>query len=67
MKTPWSRPTVPAADVERMLERGGWVDSNLALHCSDCPTMFTAVGEQRCPRCGSRSAWTVAPLLRRTA
>lgn len=68
MKTPWSKPTVPASEVERMLERAlerSWVPGDRALACLDCNAIFVA--SSSCPACGSRAAYNLAAVLRRAS
>jgi hypothetical protein len=36
-----------------------------ALLCMDCESIFEAVGDQRCPSCGSTVAWSVGRSLNR--
>lgn len=44
------RPTIPA---------------DRALLCLDCESIFEALGDQSCPSCGSRVAWSLGKCLNR--
>lgn len=61
------RTWLPVAEVAAKMADPGerWVDADVAMHCASCPTIFEQAGSGACPRCGSRQAWRVSPVLNR--
>lgn len=61
----WLHP-MRAAATEGAQQVRAIVPGDRALYCLDCCSIYEAMGDQRCPACGSHVAWSIARAMERT-
>jgi len=58
----------PKRDGDELIEKLRFsIPCDRALLCLDCEVIFEAVGNQRCPSCGSKLSWMIGRALNRAA